>query len=120
MTDVARVSYYLDSNLVATATSAPLGVNLTKVPVGAYALTAEAVNPSGLTSRSQPVLVFFDTPELVRIDFTRTASGFILTWPAGRTLQSADDVLGPWNDVPDATSPFTVGPASTKRFFRVR
>jgi hypothetical protein len=120
VTDVARVNYYLDANLVATSSNAPFSVNLTNVPAGAYSLTAEGVNPGGLTSRSAGVLVSFITPQPVRLEFQLTANGLILSWRSGWTLQSASRVLGPWSDVPGATSPYTVTADSTKKFFRLR
>ena len=42
-----------------------------------------------------------------------------LTWSYG-ILQAADDVTGPWNDVPNATSPHSVQAHGSKRFFRTR
>jgi hypothetical protein len=118
--DVVRVNYYLDANLVATSSNAPFSVNLTNVPAGAYSLTAEAVNPGGLTSRSLEVPVYFISPQPVRIEFQTTTNGLILNWPSGWTLQSASSVLGPWSDVPGATSPYTVIAASAQKFFRLR
>lgn len=55
VTDVARVNYYLDSKLAATLSDAPFDLYLANVPAGAYALTAEAMNPNGLTSRQSGV-----------------------------------------------------------------
>jgi hypothetical protein len=122
--DVVRVNYYLDSNLVATATSAPFGVNLTNVPAGSYSLTAEAVNPGGLTSRSTDVPVSFDTPEPVRIGFTNTASGFILTWPVTGNwlLQSTTNLKAGsyWETYYWATNPpFLVPMTNAERYFRL-
>ncbi|PYJ02982.1 MAG: hypothetical protein DME25_14110 [Verrucomicrobia bacterium] len=42
-----------------------------------------------------------------------------LTWNYG-ILQSADNATGPWNDVPDATSPYLVEVDHSPKFFRVR
>jgi len=41
-----------------------------------------------------------------------------ISWPRG-TLQAADDLAGPFNDVA-ATSPFLVSFSAAKQFFRVR
>jgi hypothetical protein len=41
-----------------------------------------------------------------------------LSWPAG-TLQSADNVTGPYTDV-TPKSPLTVSPTAAKKFYRVR
>ncbi|HWQ91095.1 MAG TPA: lamin tail domain-containing protein, partial [Clostridia bacterium] len=40
-------------------------------------------------------------------------------WPRG-TLQEADEVTGPYADVPEATSPFTPVLTSDRRFYRIR
>jgi hypothetical protein len=42
-----------------------------------------------------------------------------LTWTAG-TLQSSTNVAGPYSDVPDANSPYTVTALSTQQFYRLR
>jgi hypothetical protein len=65
VTDVVQVNYYLGTNLVATSTNAPWSVTLTNVPPGNYYITAQAVNPQGLTSVSTAVLVSFNEPLLV-------------------------------------------------------
>ena len=44
----------------------------------------------------------------------------VITWEGTATLQQADDVTGPWEDVPDATSPYTVTPTGKKKFFRLK
>jgi hypothetical protein len=42
-----------------------------------------------------------------------------LIWSGG-LLQSADDVAGPYVDVPGATTPYTVMPSALKKFYRIR
>jgi hypothetical protein len=42
-----------------------------------------------------------------------------LTWPDG-ILQSADNVMGPYSDVPLATSPYTTSAIGPHKFYRVR
>jgi hypothetical protein len=42
-----------------------------------------------------------------------------LTWPRGN-LQQADNVTGPYTDVPNATSPYTITPTGLRKFFRIR
>lgn len=45
---------------------------------------------------------------------TRNADGTVtVSWKGGGTLQSAADINGPWQDVPGATSPYTLNPAQT-------
>ena len=48
------------------------------------------------------------------------ASGKVtLTWSSG-TLQEANDVLGAWQDVPNATSPMSITPAGDRKFYRLK
>ncbi len=54
------------------------------------------------------------------LDFTRTGSTLTLTWPSGWFLQSATNVTGPYEDVPDASSPYPVNMTSPQQFFRLR
>jgi hypothetical protein len=45
--------------------------------------------------------------------------GLVLTWAAPGALQAADNVIGPWADVPGAVSPYTVQPVGARKFYRV-
>jgi hypothetical protein len=48
-------------------------------------------------------------------------SGFILNWGGGFVLQSATNVQGPYSDVTNATSPYTIpGLQLPRQFFRLR
>jgi hypothetical protein len=55
----------------------------------------------------------------VSLNIQNVGSGAILVWPRG-TLQSATQITGPYNDVPDATSPYTNIMSGTQQFFRIR
>jgi hypothetical protein len=52
------------------------------------------------------------------ISIQKVGANVQLTWPRG-TLLEATNVTGPWT-TNSATSPYTVGPAGAKKFFRVR
>jgi hypothetical protein len=54
----------------------------------------------------------------VPLDFRRVGQNLILTWPQG-TLQSADNVKGPWSPVVGATTPYTNAITGGNKFFRV-
>lgn len=60
--------------------------------------------------------------DLLRITgLSRTASGeWIVSWLGTAVLQSANDVTGPWTDVPNATNPQVVLPSASPRFYRLR
>jgi hypothetical protein len=53
------------------------------------------------------------------ITITREGNQVKISWTGGVPLQSADEIAGPWSDVPNATSPITVN-APGKRFYRPR
>jgi hypothetical protein len=55
----------------------------------------------------------------VHLDITRSGNNIILTWPQG-TLQEANNVTGPYNDLTSATSPYTNAPAGGSKFYRVK
>jgi hypothetical protein len=55
----------------------------------------------------------------VRITLHLAGGQLQATWPAG-LLQSADEVSGPYTDVPGATSPFAVTASGAQKFYRVR
>jgi hypothetical protein len=60
--------------------------------------------------------------------FTVTVGGSVLTieraiiiqWTCTGTLQGADDLTGPWLDIPGATSPYAVATSAARKFYRVR
>ncbi|HLH52414.1 MAG TPA: choice-of-anchor D domain-containing protein [Verrucomicrobiae bacterium] len=55
----------------------------------------------------------------VSLSIQNQGSKLQLTWPAG-TLQSANQVTGPYTNVTTATSPFTISPSNTTQFFRIK
>jgi hypothetical protein len=50
-----------------------------------------------------------------------SGSNFTVGWPTG-TLQSASDLMGPWSDIGQTSSPsnMTVAPGGAQQFFRVK
>ncbi len=58
-------------------------------------------------------------PKLTSIK--RNADGSVsIEWTGGGTLQAASEVIGPWQDVPAATSPYTFTPSGPTWFGRLR
>ncbi|MBI4658633.1 MAG: hypothetical protein HY735_07260 [Verrucomicrobia bacterium] len=56
------------------------------------------------------------------LNFTKVAkagSDLVLEWSGG-TLESADEVIGPWSAVANARSPATIPIAGNKKFYRLR
>jgi len=60
--------------------------------------------------------------DLLRITgIARAASGNLtVSWLGPAVLQVANDVTGPWTDVPSATNPQVVQPSASPRFYRLR
>jgi hypothetical protein len=59
------------------------------------------------------------TSAAITLSLNKSGNNVILTWPAG-VLQSADEVTGPYVDVPAASSPFSAPATAAKKFYRVR
>jgi len=77
---------------------------------------------TGDTGNSGNKGVIYQIKSLVsRLSFNFSGAAMELTYPAG-VLQQADNLTGPWNDVPGATSPHSVefAPNHTGKFFRTR
>ena len=53
------------------------------------------------------------------LNYSRSGNTLTLTWDPGWTLQSANNVAGPYQDVPSA-SPFMVSMDKLSQFFRLR
>ena len=53
------------------------------------------------------------------ITFQVGGSQFQLAWPRG-ALQQANDVAGPYFDIPGATSPYVATPSAASKFYRLR
>jgi len=61
---------------------------------------------------------FVSTP--LPLTITRLAGNQVqLSWLAG-ILQSATSVTGPYNDLPNATTPYTTSASGTQTFYRLR
>lgn len=70
-----------------------------------------------ISVNTQPPVV--EAPKFVNI--VRNANGaIIVTWTGGGTLQAAPDCTGPFQDVPGATSPYTLIPTSERLFGRIK
>jgi hypothetical protein len=50
---------------------------------------------------------------------TRVGNSLVLVWSTG-ALEAADDIGGPWQTVPNATSPFTVPISGAHKFYRLQ
>jgi hypothetical protein len=55
----------------------------------------------------------------MRLNLERNASLLVISWDGGGTLETANQITGPWIPMPGATSPFTVSTGSGSQFFRL-
>jgi hypothetical protein len=82
-------------------------------------------NPAGFAAGNYPAQLL-STGEVVpgpraSLAAAHTRTNFVLSWPAGWTLQSSTNVVGPYLDISGATSPYTNQfTADPQRFFRLR
>ena len=83
-------------------------------------------NPAGLPSGTYSARILSDGEVVpnqsiaASVAFSRQGNNLVLTWPAGWTLQSATNVLGPYSDVTGATSPYTNNMTLLQLYFRLR
>ncbi len=83
-------------------------------PPGTNIVTCVAADACGNTSQSSfKVIVALGSEMAIQ-------QAIIVTWTCGGTLQYADDLSGPWFDLPGATSPYCVATTTAKKFYRVR
>lgn len=51
---------------------------------------------------------------------SRNGANFQIDWTGAGTLQSADDITGPWTDVANAKSPFSSAIGGNRKFYRLK
>jgi len=74
-------------------------------------------NGSPALNATQTFAVTVYPPPMITVEVR--SSQIQLAWPRG-TLQHADEVNGPYFDIPGATSPYAPTPSATRQFYRVR
>jgi hypothetical protein len=81
---------------------------------GTYSVTATV---GGLASSPAAVAVTVNPP--VAFSIQMLSGSLILNWPYGG-LQSATNIMGPWNDVNGVTLPYTNTPIGSQKFYRIK
>jgi hypothetical protein len=81
-------------------------------------VTAVAKDACGNTN-SCTFLVILRRPTLT-ITLGSVPGTITITWQDGGILQQANTVLGPWADVPGASSPYTTTTTAAQMFYRLR
>jgi uncharacterized repeat protein (TIGR03803 family) len=83
-------------------------------------VTVVATDGSGNTNTCS-FLVIVRKPTLnIAISGSGLPVTVTITWLDGGTLLQADSVLGPWTDIPLATSPYTTTASASQKFYRLR
>jgi PKD repeat protein len=101
------------SNTTVTSLSYTYGTAATNTVV----LTVSG--PLGSNSLTRANYIVVTNPGPVTLTIARSGADVQLTWSDG-TLQSAIVVTGPYTNVTDAISPYSLPPAEATRFFRVK
>jgi hypothetical protein len=84
-------------------------------PVGITTVTCVASDACGNSSQCSFTVTVTAGGSLLAIE-----PAVIIRWTCGGTLQSADDITGPWTDILGATSPYAVATSAAHKFYRVR
>jgi hypothetical protein len=71
-----------------------------------------------LAAGFETVLSLSIAPDCITIEVS--GLDLIVRWGSGAVLQSANDVAGPWSDVPGAASPYVAAVSSMEKFYRLR
>jgi archaellum component FlaG (FlaF/FlaG flagellin family) len=74
-------------------------------------------NPNYNPTGTGPAESTLSAPPLL---ITHSGADLTFTWTGGGTLQSSTNVVGLYEDVVGATSPWTVTPSGTQKFYRVK
>jgi hypothetical protein len=89
----------------------PAQLNQIQFRIGTNSYSAKILSTGEVVPEqvSQPYVVY-----------SQQGNNLVLSWPAGWTLQTATNAVGPYSDLPSATSPYTNDmTASPQRFFRL-
>jgi hypothetical protein len=72
-----------------------------------------------LRSATMEILPLFVPPPTLRFQPIRSTSGqIIVEWIGTALLEEARNVQGPWQGIPNATTPFILAPSAPSKFFR--
>jgi hypothetical protein len=106
-----------DGNAAINAASGQFTWTPTTAPSTNYFSIIVTDNGSPSLSATQTFMATVYLPPTITVE---VGGGQIqLAWPRG-TLQHADEVNGPYFDIPGATSPYAPTPSATRQFYRVR
>jgi hypothetical protein len=91
-------------------------------PIGTTTVHCTAVSSGGLTNSCSFTVTVSLAPPRIQAAFSNRR--LLLTWEEGAILESATEIIGPWTEVPSATSPYSVSTdglnTPQRRFFRLK
>jgi hypothetical protein len=115
------LTFSLGAGAAGNATINPASGLFTWAPVTAPSINFFSIivtdNGSPSLSATQTFAVTVYLPPTITVEVGN--SQIQLAWPRG-TLQQADEVNGPYFDIPGATSPYAATPSATRQFYRIR
>jgi PKD repeat protein len=85
---------------------------------GTNTVALTVTGPVGTNTQARTSYIVVTNPGPVTIIIQLSNNVVKLTWPVG-TLQSAPQLTGPFTNITDAASPYTLPPTEATRFFRV-
>ncbi|MHB1307241.1 MAG: immunoglobulin domain-containing protein [Limisphaerales bacterium] len=111
-----RYQWWFEREAVPGAIHAVLTLTgVSKAQAGRYRVLM--TNPDGAVF-SEEVQLTVIVPQL---DWTLTEGKFLLSWPAGYTLQTATNVVGPYLDIVPVANPIAITPDhEAERYYRLR
>jgi len=119
---VVRVDFYVDGELIGSASQSPLTVTWTAGGAGEYDLSAVAEDDRGATQTSEVVSILVkevvtDPPTLTIV---RDADTITLTWDrAGFQLQASTDLGSAWFDIATTGTQYTESVGAGLKLFRL-
>lgn len=91
-------------------------------PVGSTRVQCTAVDACWNTNRCSFLVTVRPPSTECTLNVAMTSDSpamLVLSWDCGGVLQGASDLNGPWQNIPDATSPYVAPTGEPLRFFRV-
>jgi PKD repeat protein len=96
-----------------------LGLVHTYTTTGTNTVSLTVTGPVGTNTQNRTSYIIVTNLGQVTVTIQLLGNQVNVSWPNG-TLQSATDVTGPYNDLSNAVSPYTLTISNATQFFRVR
>jgi hypothetical protein len=114
---ITNRSWDFGDNTSTNTTDTALTHSYTGVGTNTVRLTVSG--PVGTNNLTRPNYIVVTNIGPVTLSLQPLGTQLQLTWPSG-ILQSADKVTGPYTNLPNANSPYTIMPSNAVQFFRIQ